>query len=76
MTLNLKFVAFVFYVSLFSGICIVILATFGTFVRLIRKKEPHVDLRAAGKNKVHAASLTVVCFFGTRDGIKLILDQS
>ena len=44
MTLNLKLVAFVPYVSLFSVICIVVLATFDHFVRLIRRKEPHVDL--------------------------------
>ena len=55
MTLNLKSVAFVPYVGQFSVICMVVLACFGTFVRrrrrrrLIRRKEPHVDLRAAGK---------------------------
>ena len=55
MTLNLKYLAFVPNVSLFSFICIVVLATFDHFVirrRLIRKK-PHVDLRAAGKNAGH-----------------------
>ena len=51
MTLNLKSVAFVPYVSIFSGICIVVLATLGTFLRLTRRKKPHVDLRAAGKNE-------------------------
>ena len=52
MTLYLISLAFVPYVSLFSVICMVVLACFGTFVRrrrLIRRKEPHVDLRAAGK---------------------------
>ena len=50
MTLNLISLAFVPYVSLFSVICMVVLATFDHFLRsLIRKKEPHVDLSAAGK---------------------------
>ena len=44
MTWNLISLAFVPYVSLFSVICIVVLATFDHFVRLIRRKEPHVDL--------------------------------
>ena len=52
MTLNLKSLAFVSYVSLFSVICIVVLATFGTFLRLIRRKEPHVDLPTAGKKDI------------------------
>ena len=38
MTLNLKLVAFVPYVSLFSVICIVVLATFGTIQRLTARK--------------------------------------
>ena len=45
MTLNLNYVAFVPYVGQFSVICMVVLATFGTFLRLIfRRKEPHVYL--------------------------------
>ena len=44
MTLNLKSVAFVPYVGQFSVICMVVLATFDHFVRLIFLKEPHVDL--------------------------------
>ena len=51
MTLNLKPLAFFPYVSLFSVICIVDLATFGNFLRRLRRKEP--DLRAAGKNFIY-----------------------
>ena len=54
MTLNLKSVAFVPYVGQFSVVCMVVLDCFGTFLRRrrrrLRRKEPHVDLRAAGKN--------------------------
>ena len=41
MTSNVKFLAFVHYVSLFSIVCVVALATFGTFQRrrLIRRKK-------------------------------------
>ena len=54
LTLNLKSVALIPYVSLFSVICIVVLATYEHFVRrrrLIRKKEPHVDLLPQVKTK-------------------------
>ena len=45
MTSDLKSLAFVPYVGLFSVICIDVLATFDHFQRLIfRRKEPHVDL--------------------------------
>ena len=43
MTLNLKSLAFVPYVSLFSGICIDVLATFDHFERRL--------IRAAGKKR-------------------------
>ena len=52
MTLNLKSLAFIPYVSLFSGICIAVWATLDHFQRLIfRKKEPHVDLLPQVKTK-------------------------
>ena len=50
MTLNLKSVAFVPYVSLLLVICTVVLATFGHFLRRLIRKKPHVDLRTADKN--------------------------
>ena len=52
MTMNLKSVTFVPYVSLFSVSCITVLATFGNFHRRRRLigKKPHIDLRTAGKN--------------------------
>ena len=53
MTLNLISLTFNPYVSLFSVICMVVLACFGTFVRrLIRRKEPHVDLLPQVKSTV------------------------
>ena len=46
MTLNLISLTLDPYVSLFSVICMVVLACFGTFVRRrrLKRKEPHVDL--------------------------------
>ena len=54
MTSNLKSLAFVHNVSLFSVVYVIVLATFGTFHRRrLNQKKPHVDLRAAGKNFPH-----------------------
>ena len=51
MTLNLKSLAFVPYVGLFSGICIAVLATFDHFHRrLIFNKRATCRPAAAGKN--------------------------